>query len=226
MRVGLGPIGLLPGSPSIRAVVVEDRSADLLRLMEIDENPVRAELSPAERAAHHAERKKIYEREFPQTRHVTERGGPGRGNKTPAKKSAVSCTAEAAEKTGTSERTVRREVARGAIPYVIALAGTALADPPEYRLVSLLHKTIWRGRRVRRVRRIEDFRRGRRRCGRTGTGLLDRLRCLGRRRDVRYGRALPPAPLTRRLYRQRSRTGGGGAAEQGTRKVFRRIRYC
>lgn len=38
------------------------------RLMEIDENLVRADLSPAERAAHHEERKRAWEREHPETR--------------------------------------------------------------------------------------------------------------------------------------------------------------
>jgi hypothetical protein len=38
-------------------------------------NLMRADLSPAERAAHQAERKKIYETEYPETRH----GAIGRG---------------------------------------------------------------------------------------------------------------------------------------------------
>jgi hypothetical protein len=73
--------------------------------MEIDENLMRADLSIAERAAHQAERKEIYEFEFPQTQHVTERGGPGRGHKTTAKNAAVPYTADAAHKIGVTERT-------------------------------------------------------------------------------------------------------------------------
>jgi ParB-like chromosome segregation protein Spo0J len=47
------------GWTSIRAIIVEDRSADLMDVMEIDEHLVRADLSPAERAAHQAERKRL-----------------------------------------------------------------------------------------------------------------------------------------------------------------------
>lgn len=41
---------------AIAVVIAEDRSADLLRIMEIDENLARADLSPAERAAHQTDR--------------------------------------------------------------------------------------------------------------------------------------------------------------------------
>jgi ParB/RepB/Spo0J family partition protein len=44
------------GWTRIKAILVDDRSADLMLMMEIDENLVRADLSPAERAAHQAER--------------------------------------------------------------------------------------------------------------------------------------------------------------------------
>src|SRR5262249_21353928 len=49
------------GWAEIKAIIVEDRSADLMSIMSIDENLMRADLSPAERAAHHAERKVLYE---------------------------------------------------------------------------------------------------------------------------------------------------------------------
>jgi hypothetical protein len=63
------------GWSAVQAIISDDRSADLWRLQEIDENLVRADLSPAERAAHHAERKRLYEREHPETRN----GATGRG---------------------------------------------------------------------------------------------------------------------------------------------------
>jgi hypothetical protein len=92
--------------------------------MEIDENLVRADLSPAERAAHQAERKRLYEIEieYPETGHVTERGGPpGRGRKTTDKKATVSDTVGASAKTGV---TVRTGWARGRIPAQTA-SGTS-----------------------------------------------------------------------------------------------------
>lgn len=103
-----------------------------LRLAEIDENLARADLSPAERAAHQAERKKLYEEEHPETRSVLVRGGPGRGNKTNDTVSSVSYAEKAAKTQGTSERTVQREAARGAaILDVASLAGTSLDTPKE-----------------------------------------------------------------------------------------------
>jgi ParB-like chromosome segregation protein Spo0J len=116
------------GWTRIRAVTVEDWSADLMDIMEIDENLVRADLSPAERPAHQAERKRFYEREFPQTRH----GAVGVSR--PRQKSRQDSdsipplpryTADAAKKTGTSERTVQRAAASGeSIPSVASRAGT------------------------------------------------------------------------------------------------------
>jgi hypothetical protein len=84
-------------------------SADRKRIMEIDENLVRADLSPAERAAHQAERKKLYEREFPQTRNGAVGGGHPRQLRQNGE-AAPRYTADTAKKIGTSERTVRREV--------------------------------------------------------------------------------------------------------------------
>ena len=53
---------------SIWATVLEGLNADRAALAEIDENLARADLSPAERAAHQYARKELYERLHPQTR--------------------------------------------------------------------------------------------------------------------------------------------------------------
>jgi ParB-like chromosome segregation protein Spo0J len=53
------------GWTRIKATLFEDRSADLMLMMEIDDNLVRSDSSPAERPAHQAERKKLYGREHP-----------------------------------------------------------------------------------------------------------------------------------------------------------------
>ena len=58
---------------TIRAVVLEGLDADAALLTEIDENLVRADLSPAERAIHLAERKRLYEKLHPQTKHGGDR---------------------------------------------------------------------------------------------------------------------------------------------------------
>jgi hypothetical protein len=57
----------------------ERRSGTLLR--EIDENLIRANLSPAEEAAHNERRQELYEKRHPETVSVRKRGGPGRGKK-------------------------------------------------------------------------------------------------------------------------------------------------
>jgi N6-adenosine-specific RNA methylase IME4/ParB-like chromosome segregation protein Spo0J len=117
------------GWSTIAGIITEDRSADLLRLREIDENLARAELSPAERAAHHAARRAIYEREHPETRHGAMGGGHQQSRKNCD--SVVRYSDHAARNFGVSERTIQLEVARGAIPEVVTLAGTALDKPGE-----------------------------------------------------------------------------------------------
>jgi hypothetical protein len=61
----------------------------------------------------------LYEREFPQTRH----GGDRKSSAQNGQLKVDRYTKDAAKKTGVSDQTVRREVARGAIPNVIALVG-------------------------------------------------------------------------------------------------------
>jgi ParB/RepB/Spo0J family partition protein len=48
----------------INCIVLDDIDADQAELIEIDENLIRAELSPAERAIHIGKRKKLYEKLF------------------------------------------------------------------------------------------------------------------------------------------------------------------
>ena len=57
------------GWDEIPCVVAPPEDDDRAALMEIDENLMRGELSPAERAVHIDERKAIYERLHPQTQH-------------------------------------------------------------------------------------------------------------------------------------------------------------
>ncbi len=79
---------------------------------ELDENLVRRELTELERALALRRRKQIHVALHPETRPVTERGGPGRGGKTGAKTAVVLPFAkEAARKTGYSPRTINRSIA-------------------------------------------------------------------------------------------------------------------
>lgn len=101
------------GWTTIPANVV-DMDALHAELAEIDENLIRNELTVLERAEQLKRRKEIYEELYPETKHVTERGGPGRGKKTNAESALVlnrpSFTEDTAKKTGQSQRSVQVEV--------------------------------------------------------------------------------------------------------------------
>jgi hypothetical protein len=123
------------GWEKISAIVLKGTDAVEAELVEIDENLVRADLTPAEQAAHHARRKELYEQKHPETVSVTRRGGPGRGKKNGRQNGeglADRYTKDAAEKTGDSERTIQRNVERGEnIPNVAELSGTFLDQGTE-----------------------------------------------------------------------------------------------
>src|SRR5262245_42275181 len=95
----------------IPAIILDEIDADRARLAEIDENLIRAELSPAERAMHTAERKRLYGQQAAAPRH----GGDRKSAK--AKSSGKNCPLKffdkkTAVKTVKSARTVRLDVQR------------------------------------------------------------------------------------------------------------------
>lgn len=76
----------------------------------IDENLIRAELSPALRAGQTARRKAIYEELHPETRNGINQHSSLRQDGEPSARFTV----ETAEATGRSERAVQRDAERGA----------------------------------------------------------------------------------------------------------------
>jgi hypothetical protein len=93
------------GRDKILAAVMNGLDADTALLAEIDENLVRAELSPAERALHLAERKRLYEKLHPATKHGGNRGAGGKFEPSRQNGDTVDrFTKDAAKKTGKSER--------------------------------------------------------------------------------------------------------------------------
>jgi hypothetical protein len=112
--------------PSIRAVVFEGLKADEVELIEIDENMIRADLTPAERAIHVARRKLLYENLYPQTKQGKAPGKAGGGKK--AKKAKLATFATATSKaTGQSVRTIRRDATRAKQVGVLTdIVGTSL----------------------------------------------------------------------------------------------------
>ncbi|MEO0034383.1 MAG: hypothetical protein RLZZ501_406 [Pseudomonadota bacterium] len=94
------------GWSEIPAFVIES-SDDEARLAEIDENLVRHELNPLDRAVFLAERKTIYERLFPETK----AGVAGAEAKHGRATDIMSFAADTAERCGLTERSIRRAVA-------------------------------------------------------------------------------------------------------------------
>jgi ParB family chromosome partitioning protein len=117
----------LLGHTNIRASVL-DINADEARLVEIDENLARADLSTAERSLHLAERKRLYEKLYPETKH----GVAGALAKHGLQTTEMSFAETAASVRGKSIRTIQREIERAKkIPDLRSLIGTTLDSPDQ-----------------------------------------------------------------------------------------------
>ncbi|MCK1497010.1 ParB N-terminal domain-containing protein [Bradyrhizobium sp. 188] len=93
----------------IECVILDDCTPDQAELVELDENLIRAELSPAETAMHIGRRKEIYERRHPETKH----GGDRKGSSSQiANLKKDRFTADTARKTGKSEAAIQRDATR------------------------------------------------------------------------------------------------------------------
>jgi len=132
------------GHSNIRAEVHEGLDADAAALAEIDENLIRADLSPAERALHQGERKRLYEKLHPETRH----GGDRKSAKAKSSRQSGELkryTKDAAKKTGKSERSVQREVERASkITGLADVVGTSLDEGEELDALAKLPRTAQR----------------------------------------------------------------------------------
>lgn len=129
---------------------VFDATDDEARLAEIDENLVRHELNPLDRATFLHERKALYEKLHPETKRGGDRGNQHTGGKD-RQTEIISFSRDTAERVGLTDRTVRMAVmiATRLAPDVKArIVGTALArnqselltlaklPPEEQRLVA------------------------------------------------------------------------------------------
>ncbi len=111
---------------------------DRAALIEIDENLIREDLSPAARALHIARRKDIYERLHPETKHGA----------TPGKRGGGKCTKDAnlapfaidtAKRTKRSTRDVQRDAARAkAIRQIAEVVNTSLDKGEELDALATL----------------------------------------------------------------------------------------
>ena len=122
---------------SIRATIFDGMEANAAELAEIDENLIRAHLSPAERALHVDRRKMLYEIKHPETKSSKQSGGGGgRRPKNEFKRRLTSPAAfvdDTAEKTNKSRATVARDAKRGkdGKDWLKDVAGTSLDQGDE-----------------------------------------------------------------------------------------------
>jgi ParB-like nuclease domain len=117
----------------INCFVLDDIDADQAELIEIDENLIRAELSPAERAIHIGKRKELYEKLHPETK-ATKAGGPGRAKtrRQIGDDIAQRFTKNTAKKTSRPERTIQRDATRARrVPVLPDIVGTSLDSGAE-----------------------------------------------------------------------------------------------
>jgi N6-adenosine-specific RNA methylase IME4/ParB-like chromosome segregation protein Spo0J len=110
---------------NIRAEI-HDLDDDEAKLVEIDENLIRADLTPAERVIHIARRKDLYEQEHPETKH----GGDRKSSKVKSKSQNENLKAfvkDTAMKTRKGRSTVARDVTRAnKVPVLKQIVGTSL----------------------------------------------------------------------------------------------------
>ena len=118
---------------SIDCTIIEASDVNTTKLAEIDENLIRADLTPAERVIHIAERKRIYESIHPETKKGAT-GRAGRKNKSQfgTYNESDAFVDDAAKKTGKGRTTIAREATRAKhIPLIADCIGTSLDQGEE-----------------------------------------------------------------------------------------------
>ena len=108
----------------VSASIQLDAAAELA---EIDENLIRADLTPAERALHIGRRKELYEQAHPETKTGKSPGKAGGGKKEAMKPNLGSFASATAKATGQSKTKVKRDATRAKKVAVLGeIAGTSL----------------------------------------------------------------------------------------------------
>jgi hypothetical protein len=131
-HVAIADIEVPPRLRALRPEAVAELAASLrdAEMHEIDENLIRADLTPAEQAAHLARRKALYEQKHPETKHGVNQFTEERNRQ--IGETVDRYTKDAAKKTGASERSIQRHVARGErISNIADTVGTALDQGSE-----------------------------------------------------------------------------------------------
>jgi N6-adenosine-specific RNA methylase IME4 len=158
---------------SIRAEIREGMKADEAEIAEIDENLIRADLSPAERALHFGRRKELYVKLYPETEKGKApadktKGGKGGKLKSQNEKLTLDFTADTAKKTGKGRSTVARDVTRAENVVVLPdITGTSLDKGDEIDALAklpekdqrILAKAAQKGKKVSAKTRLKQIKR-------------------------------------------------------------------
>jgi ParB-like chromosome segregation protein Spo0J len=132
------------GWDSIHALVLDGADADYALLAEIDENLIRADLSPAERAMHLARRKELYEARPDAPKHGGDRKSP-QARSSSQNENLKDFVRETAAKTGKGRSTVARDITRAhKIIDLPGVVGTSLDEGEEMDTLAKLPESAQR----------------------------------------------------------------------------------
>jgi ParB-like nuclease domain len=110
---------------TIACTIFEGIEADEVELAEIDENLIRANLSPAEEAAHIGRRKELYEKRHPATKHGGDRKSAKAKSSSPSE-NLKPFVDDTVKKTGKGRSTIARKAARAKVVVLPEITGTSL----------------------------------------------------------------------------------------------------
>jgi ParB-like chromosome segregation protein Spo0J len=110
---------------TIACTIFEGMEADEVELAEVDENLIRANLSPAEEAAHIGRRKELYGRRHPEKKHGGDRKSAKAKSSSP-NENLKPFVDDTAKKTGKGRSTIARKAARAKVVVLPEITGTSL----------------------------------------------------------------------------------------------------
>jgi ParB/RepB/Spo0J family partition protein len=128
------------GYEKIAAIILKGRSdSEQAQLTEIDENLVRADLTPAERKLHVARRAELYEAKHGKAKAIGARAANEKMGRDASAKLADAFTTDTAKRTGKSKRGVQRDVQHAkAVKVLDQIVGTLLDTGDEIEALSKL----------------------------------------------------------------------------------------
>jgi N6-adenosine-specific RNA methylase IME4 len=181
------------GLDKIRAEIRAGIEADAALLAEIDENLIRGELWPAERALHVGRRKELYEIMYPETKKGKAPGaGRGKGKKKPLEESKnQTFVRDTATKTGKGRSTIALDAQRAKNCVVLdKIVGTVLDEGAEIDALCKLPEAEQR-KLAKRVAAGEKI---------SACHVANQLRRKERERDLAHATKAASKALGKKLY--------------------------